>query len=197
MTLAANMTPSARDASKFCGARKRQGEGTCRRPSGWGTNHLGYGRCKLHGGTTPSGKVSAEREEVRARLRLYAGERALIDPVTALLEELHRTAGIVRSFEDYLAGMDDEDPTRAGIVEIYRQEREALRKVSKAAIDAGVSERYVRLAERMGDQITNLLNAVFGDPDLAMTPGQRQLVPQLVRKHMAALPAAGQTSPTP
>ena len=40
----------------LCGARKRQprypGE-TCARPSGWGTEHPGYGRCKLHGGATP------------------------------------------------------------------------------------------------------------------------------------------------
>jgi hypothetical protein len=39
-----------------CGARKRQpkhpGE-RCARPAGWGTEHLGFGRCKLHGGATP------------------------------------------------------------------------------------------------------------------------------------------------
>src|SRR4051794_5751686 len=42
--------------SSYCGARKRQpqypGE-TCRRPAGWGTKHVGFGRCKLHGGATP------------------------------------------------------------------------------------------------------------------------------------------------
>jgi hypothetical protein len=35
-----------------CGARRRgQGKGKlCRRPAGWGTDHPGAGRCKLHGG---------------------------------------------------------------------------------------------------------------------------------------------------
>lgn len=38
----------------FCGARTRQG-GTCRKPAGWGTDHPGVGRCRLHGGATPTG----------------------------------------------------------------------------------------------------------------------------------------------
>ena len=39
-----------------CGARKRQPRCPCERcarPAGWGTQHLGFGRCKLHGGATP------------------------------------------------------------------------------------------------------------------------------------------------
>ena len=40
----------------ICRPRKRQpryaGE-RCARPAGWGTEHLGFGRCKLHGGATP------------------------------------------------------------------------------------------------------------------------------------------------
>lgn len=40
--------------SRYCGAKKRQGEGTCKRPAGWGTEHPGTGRCKLHGGNNRS-----------------------------------------------------------------------------------------------------------------------------------------------
>lgn len=37
-----------------CGARvKSRPGGTCEQPAGWGTNHVGTGRCKLHGGATP------------------------------------------------------------------------------------------------------------------------------------------------
>jgi hypothetical protein len=42
-----------------CGAIKRQGEGECQQPAGWGTDHPGTGRCKLHGGASPSGPESA------------------------------------------------------------------------------------------------------------------------------------------
>ena len=36
---------------KFCLATTRAGT-PCRRPAGWGTNHPGSGRCKLHGGAS-------------------------------------------------------------------------------------------------------------------------------------------------
>lgn len=38
----------------ICGARKRGGDKKgepCQRPAGWGTDHPGTGRCKLHGGS--------------------------------------------------------------------------------------------------------------------------------------------------
>ena len=36
-----------------CGAKKVSG-GKCTMAAGWGTNHYGYGKCKLHGGSTPT-----------------------------------------------------------------------------------------------------------------------------------------------
>ena len=35
-----------------CGAKTRSG-GTCQHPAGFGTDHLGQGRCKFHGGCNP------------------------------------------------------------------------------------------------------------------------------------------------
>jgi len=52
-----------------CGAKKRQGEGFCTQASGWGTDHVGRGRCKLHGGCVPikTGINSGiKRESLRA-----------------------------------------------------------------------------------------------------------------------------------
>jgi hypothetical protein len=52
----------------LCGAQRRSG-GTCRKPAGSGTNHLGYGACKLHGGCTPAANTyaTALAEPDRAR----------------------------------------------------------------------------------------------------------------------------------
>jgi hypothetical protein len=52
---------AGRDERSLCGAAKRQGTGTCTQPAGWGTDHLGFGRCKLHGGRTSSHTKSAAR----------------------------------------------------------------------------------------------------------------------------------------
>ncbi len=47
----------------ICGAKTRAGT-PCRRPAGWGTNHPGSGRCKLHGGCStgaPKGNKNGEK----------------------------------------------------------------------------------------------------------------------------------------
>lgn len=41
-----------------CGAKKKNGPGTCGRTAGWGTKHVGSGRCKLHGGSSTGPKTA-------------------------------------------------------------------------------------------------------------------------------------------
>jgi len=55
---------------EHCEAKKKQGDGTCTKPAGWGTDHVGFGNCKLHGGASPNGKIHAEKEAVAWRQRL-------------------------------------------------------------------------------------------------------------------------------
>lgn len=46
--------------AKICGATaKRTGE-PCEQPAGWGTGHVGEGRCKLHGGASLAGPASGQ-----------------------------------------------------------------------------------------------------------------------------------------
>lgn len=49
----------------ICGAKRRQQEGSCTRPAGWGTTHAGQGRCKLHGGSVlvKHGRYSGMKSE--------------------------------------------------------------------------------------------------------------------------------------
>lgn len=48
-------------SNALCGAKKRDGSGeTCRQVAGWGTDHVGTGRCKLHGGLSPKGPESPQ-----------------------------------------------------------------------------------------------------------------------------------------
>lgn len=40
-----------------CGGTKRDGSGdACSLPAGWGTDHVGEGKCKLHGGANATGE---------------------------------------------------------------------------------------------------------------------------------------------
>lgn len=47
--------------NKTCDATTRTGE-PCKRRAGWGTDHVGEGRCKQHGGASPSGKDHGQYE---------------------------------------------------------------------------------------------------------------------------------------
>ena len=71
----------------ICGAEKRQGEGVCTRPAGWGTNHAGEGRCKLHGGSNPikSGRYSnIKRERIRELIAQFEADPNPLDMTSEL-----------------------------------------------------------------------------------------------------------------
>src|SRR5207253_3287091 len=87
-----------------CGAKKKQGEGTCTQPAGWGTDHFGQGKCKLHGGATPiksTGRYSKiKRPALRERIERFEADP---DP-TNLLPEV----SLLRAFtEDLMERWDD------------------------------------------------------------------------------------------
>ena len=95
----------ARDSS-HCGAKKRQPDfpgQTCRRPAGWGTRHVGFGRCKLHGGATPyrHGRYSTiMRDVILPDLRSKMGVYFIIELRTAvanLIPDVVRREELVRA----------------------------------------------------------------------------------------------------
>jgi hypothetical protein len=62
-----------------------------------------------------------------------------------------------------------------------------LASIAKTALDAGVEERRVRVAEQFGSQIAELMGRVFAELDLS--PAQRQAAPTIVGRHLRALEA--------
>ena len=55
------MQNKAHDDNEICGAKTRAGT-PCKQKAGWGTNHVGEGRCKLHGGKSTGPK---DKEKLR------------------------------------------------------------------------------------------------------------------------------------
>src|SRR5215208_1617092 len=49
-----------------CGANRGEGRPRCRMPAGWGTDHVGYGQCKYHGGRMRSNRVASAKAELAA-----------------------------------------------------------------------------------------------------------------------------------
>lgn len=201
---------SAGHGKPKCGG-KRRGEGAgklCTRPAGWGTDHPGTGRCKLHGGSTKSHVIASQRALAEKAVATFGLPRE-IDPRDALLEEVYRTAGAVDwlqqqvqalAAEDVVWGKTEEVDKQAGEfpgvdtrraaevnlwVQLWQRERAHLVRVSKEAIGAGLEERRVRLAEQQGAMLAGVIKAILGDLDLS--PEQQAKVATVVPMRLRAI----------
>ena len=195
----------------LCGSGRKNTDAKCTRPAGWGTDHPGTGRCKLHGGNTPNGRVFAQKQIAEQAVVTFGLPRE-VDPHTALLEEVWRTAGHVAWLQAKVAELDADDLAWGVTVEhernsgehpgtdvtrqaspsiwlsLYQSERAHLVKVAAAAIAAGVAERQVRIAEQQGALINQVLRGVLADLGVLDHPQ----APAIVRKHLG-LVAGGES----
>jgi hypothetical protein len=202
-----------RPDTPICGAKRTgrswAGPGVCCQPAGWGTNHLGYGKCKLHGGGLPSHVTQATQEKILVEamtnpsVNTLYGSPKEIGPHEALLAEIHRTSGHVEWLQSHISALEGPAELRQhsdlGVqpsvwITMYQQERQHLVRVCKAAIDAGVAERHVRVAEQQGALIAQALQAFIQSPELELNPAQLLIAPKLLRKVFSslALPAPEQ-----
>lgn len=197
-----------------CGAKRKsgKGDGRCHRPV-VDPPH----RCYAHGGLSPRLLAKKEREAVARKagriLETYGLPRT-VDPAAALLEEIARTAGHIDWLTQLIRELDPEalawgkskeenvgaseftgvNVTETAAIsvwlELYHRERAHFVKVCAAALSAGIAERQVRLAEHQGVLIADVLRAVFADPTLGLSEGQRRAAPDVVRRHLAVVRSA-------
>lgn len=189
----------------YCGGRLKKRDGTCTRPPGWGTDHPGAGRCKLHGGCTPSSRKAGADELARQAVITYGLPRD-IAPTDALLEEVRYAAGHVAWLREQVAalqatdlvwGVTEEseknatefkgtDTTRGAAMnmwlDLYHKERRYLLDVTKAVIAAGVEERRVKLAEAQGALLNDVIRRILAR--LSLSPEQSKLLPLVVPEEL-------------
>jgi uncharacterized protein YgfB (UPF0149 family) len=150
----------------------------------------GQAVCRFHGGGSPQAKKAAAR-----RLAAAAGEAAVrkfgldvsVHPGDALLSEVSRSAALVVWLGDQLAGMGDEDVTVSPEWQAWMQERQHLARVSKAALDAGVDERRVQLAESQAETLADVIRAVLDG--LGLSAEQRAMAINIVKTRLTAISA--------
>jgi len=80
-------------------------------------------------------------------------------------------------------------------MQLYNEERAHLIRACTAAIKSGVAERRVRIAEQQGQLIVAMFQAFIHDPELGLTPDQIMRAPQLIRRHLAAIPRESEEHP--
>lgn len=128
---------------------------------------IGVSVCGSHGGRAPQVR-SAAKERLRQQLAreqvAMLGLRREVDPQTALLEEVWRAAGHVAWLGQRVQRLTEADvESDTTWVPLYQDERDRLARVAKAAIDAGIAERSVGLAEDQAQRLAQVISAVLTD----------------------------------
>ena len=177
---------TARRDKKLCGARKRQSEGTCRRPAGWGTDHVGIGACKLHGGSTPNGRRSAQAKatdtEARAMLERLGAPDALGDPVEELLmigAEARAYLSVLRERLSELQEFSKDDVAlidrERAIVKLYGDGLDRTHRVLVDLAKLGLDERMTRVREAQALGVIEAVAKMLADPQLALDADHQRI----------------------
>jgi hypothetical protein len=179
-------TREQRDRHALCGAKRKNGE-RCRLFAGQGTSHRGTGRCFLHLGNTRGHQTHAVKVEAQRRA-IQFGEKIDIAPSEALLTVLHLSYGHLEFIRAELGALLDQPSfERDVLLRAWDDERDRVARIGKAALDAGVQERQIQLAERYGELLARLLQGIFNDVELALTKKQQAKLPTVLRRHLVAV----------
>jgi hypothetical protein len=124
-------------------------------------------------------------------IRITAGEVGYCNLQIQKLSE-HEVVGSPIRTTERIGGKEGdytevtEEPVALNIWVRTRQSAlERLAKFSKMALDAGVNERRVQVAEGMAQLLAPVLKAIFDD--LKLTPEQRKKAPAIMRAHLTEL----------
>lgn len=161
--------------------------------------------CRKHGGAAPQ---VAAKAAVRAELLNWGLGDTNVDPGEILLRMVSQAAARAQRYAAELEELAGESPTlRAALVAqaygefgptgeyvrglalLEAQERDRTVNFAAKAIAAGLAERQVRLAEKQGALIADVLRAVMADPTLGLSVEQRRTMPDVIRRHLTAISA--------
>lgn len=184
--------------TRRCIAKRSDGQ-PCRR---WAIK--GGATCTSHGGAAPQVRAKAA---VRAEIDWWGLGDTTVDPGETLLRLLSQAVARAEKYAAQVAAQVEEhglydalvgdrliqDPDSGRVTKIDEyvramalieaQERDRAARFAKMAIEAGLAERQVRLAERQGALIEQVLVAAF--EHLGLTVEQRRAAPAAIREALA------------
>lgn len=165
----------------LCGGKKRQGDGCCRRPAGWGTPHAGAGRCKFHGGSTRnhqnSGHLALVEQQLHRDQQALTALLGTADPVEDPLRELQVLAGEAKRWKHLvaervsgLASLGYAGATGEQIkAEVQLLER-AMDRLGHLLLGIGrlnIDERLARVSEQQAATVASALGVALSEMGLS------------------------------
>ena len=202
------------DANPKCGAKTRRGK-PCAFPAGHGTDHVGVGRCRRHGGASPQAQVAGV-VELAKREAAVMGQPLDISPGDALLQCIQIAAGEVQFASEQIARLEAGEAVgpvvttsrgsskdRGKFAEIHegapalhiwirvrQQAMDRLVNYSSVAIKAGLEERRVKIAEQTGQLIASAVRGILEELGVADRPE----TPGVVRRHLTLVAGGADAS---
>lgn len=164
-------TPARDSRYARCDAKTRAGR-HCGRPAGWGTSHLGHGRCKLHAGATPNGTFGAAKAKVNAEalvlLERLGEPEPLAHPVVELLDLGAKGKAWLEVVEEKVAeltefvALDNFGSEQAkAAVRLYMDAMAAQHRLLADLARLDLETRLVRVTEAQNALMASVLEAVL------------------------------------
>jgi hypothetical protein len=197
-----------------CGARNRVG-GTCQLKAGWGTDHPNFGRCRIHGGNTPSGQKHGHRQAAEAAVRTFGiGGDGTDDPIDALMQILRHATAAAAFCEEQIGQLEPDQlirgtrsvrrtvtsggeggdytttVTEAGTLispwlELLARQQDRITKVSAVLLQHGVDELALQIEQQAVTDLVSVIRGILDD--LHLTAEQQARVPEVVPTRLRAL----------
>jgi hypothetical protein len=172
-----------------CGGKKHQGDGVCALPAGWGTDHAGHGRCKLHGGATPTHQQAAIASQATAQL-----VRLNLPPVDDPLSALASVTAEVLAWKDQIAAKVNDltslrysteggEQLRAEVA-LWERALDRCERFLTAMARLNIDERLAAIAEAQAQVIMDAIR--IGLEAAGVDAGQRKVALAAVKDHLAA-----------
>ncbi len=159
------------------GTKKAGDQGFCSKPAGYGTDHLGYGPCKHHMGSTPAVTakykgVAMESDAARALAQLD------VQPIDNPLEALALLAGQAVAWKDAMAARvnelmeirfvnDDTSEQLRSEVQLWERALDRCEKVLVSMARLNIDERLAQIDERSAEIVTKAVLATLKDLDVS------------------------------
>lgn len=185
------VSPTGHDGS-LCGARKRQGEGTCTQVAGWGTSHVGEGKCKLHGGSTRNVSKGAHEAIIEREVSDLVGE-PVENPLAAMAEISGRAKAWMLRLEKKVDALGDkiryEDAKGAeqlrSEIALYERAMDRCANILATHARLNIDDRLARITDKQANAIMAAVEAVIAY--LGATPEQADGARQVAGRHLASV----------